>query len=614
MYISSVFQCPYLSRLTLYHLNVLKDGVSDEAPALDVPDVVVNTSLLGSRTGRIRKQFKENHRSTCDIFQATLSGAKDKDGAFVLQKIVDKGIPNFPLDKMSSLLDANEAAADTMRNELQYTAAYHNASLVRDVCAHAFKLWDLESICDDVTAHIDTEGLRKIYNCKGMISPYSRKEGGGPTCVLGTHFNTNIHRFERYVTQNGLDCVVYRVACAIQDRFRPEMFPSSEFVSLDLITIGDDYVVQHNRMSVWDLFNPKTNRDAWPTELTRCNISMHDGEPLACALLGVQDFKDYSFDKLTIVQAELYRIVTMYMTRRLALTHGSLDTHGASSRDTRGTSTDQSPVPRIECLLGSATRPKGKEIASKSIRKSKVPVGGTKTSGDSGGAAARSHAECGPPHKKQKTEVVKIVKAPRIAFDVLLERFTMDEVIDFFRDDCVFSHFILVFLVPAEWSNLVPKNVGVDMGFAAPIVEKRHREHMKKHFDLTTVPSPDELMHFISNSPFLKGKMCVHASSTLKVTSRALIAQMRDTDVLFFRDTIVTNEEDVLSFTVKSTMYVTQETRSLQTTPFGSIIDDEPIYVSLRSAVNLVRLGDRELVMFKAKMTVYGVNCDEESI
>ena len=48
-------------------------------------------------------------------------------------------------------------------------------------------------------------------------------------------------------------------------------------------------------------------------------MSIHDGEPLACALLGVQDFKDYSFGKLTIVQAELYRIVTMYMTRRLAL-------------------------------------------------------------------------------------------------------------------------------------------------------------------------------------------------------------------------------------------------------------------------------------------------------
>ena len=137
---------------------------------------------------------------------------------------------------------------------------------------------------------------------------------------------------------------------------------------------------------------------------------------------------------------------------------------------------------------------------------------------------------------------------------------------------------------------------------------------MKKHFDLTAVPSPDEILHFISSSPFLKGKMCVHASGTLKVTSRTLIAQMRDTDVLFFNNITSTNEEDVLSFTIKSAMYVTQETRSLQNTTFGCIIDDEPIYVSLCSAVNMVTLGDRELVMFKAKMTVYGVNCDEGSI
>jgi hypothetical protein len=190
----------------------------------------------------------------------------------------------------------------------------------------------------------------------------------------------------------------------------------------------------------------------------------------------------------------------------------------------------------------------------------------------------------------------------------------MDDVIDFFGDDCVFSHFILVFIVPAEWSNLASKNVDVDMGFVAPIVEKRHREHMKKHFDLTAVPSIDELMHFISSSPFLKGKMCVHASSTLKVTSRTLIAQMRDTDVLFFNNTTSTNEEDVLSFTIKNAMHVTQETRALQTTPFGSIIDDESIFESLCGAVNKVTLVDRELVMFTAKMTVYGVTCDQGSL
>ena len=89
---------------------------------------------------------------------------------------------------------------------------------------------------------------------------------------------------------------------------------------------------------------------------------------------------------------------------------------------------------------------------------------------------------------------------------------------------------------------------------------------------------------------------------------------MRDTDVLFFSDTTSTNEEDVLSFTVKRVMHVTQETRALQTPPFGSIIDDEPIFVSLRGAVNSVTLVDQELVMFTAKMTVYGVTCDQGTL
>jgi hypothetical protein len=152
------------------------------------------------------------------------------------------------------------------------------------------------------------------------------------------------------------------------------------------------------------------------------------------------------------------------------------------------------------------------------------------------------------------------------------------------------------------------------MGFAAPLLERRHRELMKKHFDLTAVPSSDEILQFINSSPFLKGKMCVHASSTFKVTSRTCIAQMTDSDVLFFSDTKSTNDEDVLSFTIKKAMYVTQAQRDLQTPPFGSIIDDEPIFGSLRGAVNRVTLVGQELVMFTAKMTVYGVTCDEGTV
>ena len=220
------------------------------------------------------------------------------------------------------------------------------------------------------------------------------------------------------------------------------------------------------------------------------------------------------------------------------------------------------PFPTLRSLLSSAA--KGKQIVCKGKVKGKAAVGGTKTSGDSGGAAALSHAECGPALKKQKTasKIVKVVKVHRIAFVDLLEKFSMDKVIEFFGDHCVFSHFILAFIVPAEWSNLTSKNVDIRMGFAAPIVEKRHREQMKKYFDLIAVPSSDDIVRLIKSSPFLTGKMCVHASSTLAVTSRTLIAQMIDSDVLFFSDTKSTNDEDVLSFTIKNAMYVTQEQKS----------------------------------------------------
>ena len=93
---------------------------------------------------------------------------------------------------------------------------------------------------------------------------------------------------------------------------------------------------------------------------------------------------------------------------------------------------------------------------------------------------------------------------------------------------------------------------------------------------------------------------------------------MIDSDVLFFSDTTSTddvyNDADVLSFTIKSAIYVTQEQKALQTTPFGSIIDGEPIFGSLSDAVNRVTLVDPELKMYKAKMTVYGVICDEGTL
>jgi hypothetical protein len=205
--------------------------------------------------------------------------------------------------------------------------------------------------------------------------------------------------------------------------------------------IDDDRVLRHYDMPLWDLFNPTADRSAWPECLTKVYISMHEGEPLACSLIGVHDYKDYSFNKLSHVQAELYRIVTMYLTRRFVLTH--------DSRDTKCTSADQSPVPGIEILLCGVSR-HGKHAVAKDTVVTKTTVvtkaaGATKTSGDSGAAAARSHADDCPVRKKQKVEVAKVVK---IRFDALLERYTIDDVIDFFRDECAFLHFILAFIVP----------------------------------------------------------------------------------------------------------------------------------------------------------------------
>ena len=514
-------------------------------------------------------------------------------------------------------MDVYEVAREAMISELQYSAAYHNASLVRDVCANIFKSWDFDSLCNSVAALIASEGLRNIYKNECMISQYMKLEGNrGQTCVLGTHHNSEIHRLERLVTENGLDCIVYRILLVIQGCLRPEMFPSSEVLTLDFMTIEDDQTLQHTSMTVWALFNPKTDLTKLSHTLTNTFVSMHEGEPLACALRGCQDFKDFSFDTLTIVQAEMFRIITMYMTRRLSLTHG---TSAEQSHGTRGTTADQSPVPNIENLLSSAA--KGKQIGKGKV-KGKTAVGGTRTSDDSEDVAALSHAECGgPAHKKQKTankKIVKVVKVNRIAFVDLLEKFSMDKVIEFFGDHCVFSHFILAFIVPAEWSNLTSKNVDIRVGFAAPIVEKRHREQMKKYFDLITVPSSDDIVRLIKSSPFLTGKMCVHANSSLAVTSRTLIAQMIDSDVLFFSTATSTDgvysDADVLSFTIKNAIYVTQEQKALQTTPFGSILDGEPIFGSLSDAVNVVTLVDPKLKMYKARMTVHGVICDEGTI
>ena len=202
------------------------------------------------------------------------------------------------------------------------------------------------------------------------------------------------------------DSIVSFIACSVPFRIVFVLICSHR-VRL-LLFISDDRVLHHSHMPLWDIFDPNADRTTWSKYLTKTYISMHDGEPPACALIGVHDYQDYSFNTLTHVQAELYRIVTMYLTRRLALTHDSRDTHG--------TSADQSPVPGIESLLCGVSR-HGKHAVAKDTVVTKTTVvtnkaaGATKTSGDSGAAAARSLADDGPVRKKRKVEVVKAVEA-----------------------------------------------------------------------------------------------------------------------------------------------------------------------------------------------------------
>ena len=134
---------------------------------------------------------------------------------------------------------------------------------------------------------------------------------------------------------------------------------------------------------------------------------------------------------------------------------------------------------------------------------------------------------------------------------------------------------------------------------------------MKRHFNLTGVPSAAEVIDFLDSSPFLRGKICVHISGQL-FNPKAMIDKMCGTDVLFFKDTISTNVVDVLGFTIKEAMYVNQSTRALQNPPFCSIIDGDRLYTSLRGAVTTEALSGGALIMFNAQMVVHkvAVGCD----
>ena len=85
---------------------------------------------------------------------------------------MNKCIPPVPRSKLSNILDTHGMDDENVLNEVQYSFAYHN------VFAHVTRSWDIEYICDGVTAHVDSQGLRELYKGKGMVSPYMKKEGG----------------------------------------------------------------------------------------------------------------------------------------------------------------------------------------------------------------------------------------------------------------------------------------------------------------------------------------------------------------------------------------------------------------------------------------------------
>jgi hypothetical protein len=136
----------------------------------------------------------------------------------------------------------------------------------------------------------------------------------------------------------------------------------------------------------------------------------------------------------------------------------------------------------------------------------------------------------------------------KIAFGSLLDWYPIGDFILFLDSECDFAHFFLAFIDTAEWGNLTPNSTDVRMGFVAPIVEKKHREQMKRHFNLTEVPSPADVIELLNGSPFLKGKVCVHTGGQL-CNPKTMIEKMCGTDALFFKDTISTNAVDQSRFT-----------------------------------------------------------------
>jgi hypothetical protein len=200
--------------------------VLDNPQTSTVPKVVPTINPGGSRTERIRHQKKANHKAGRDSFQEVISTAKDDKNKLVMQGLVNKHIPTFPPERVSHVLDAHEIQNDTNLNELQHNAAYHNECLIRNLFAHYLKSWDVNVLCEVITTLVDANGFRDLYKNRSMVSPYKKVEGGKIVCVLGTHHNPEVHNLERLITQDGLDCIIYRVFRAVQDCLRPDNVPN----------------------------------------------------------------------------------------------------------------------------------------------------------------------------------------------------------------------------------------------------------------------------------------------------------------------------------------------------------------------------------------------------
>ena len=125
--------------------------------------------------------------------------------------------------------------------------------------------------------------------------------------------------------------------------------------------VDDESQLQSFTTSLWGLVDPDGNRDAWPSQLMTTYESLHAGEPDANSLYGCQGFRDYSFDTLSVVDAEMYRLLTASLLGRFGPSH--------DSRSHDSSAPDQSPVPGVESFVRAKVGAKSVTVHGKSETK-----------------------------------------------------------------------------------------------------------------------------------------------------------------------------------------------------------------------------------------------------